>query len=82
LAVKIRLQRIGAKKKPAYKIVIADSRRSRDGKIIAQVGFYNPMSDPAKININLSEAQNWISKGAQPTDTVKYLLNQASKEQN
>ena len=76
MAVKIRLKRIGAKKAPFYRVVVADSRTSRDGKIIENIGTYNPLLAPAEIKINEELALNWLSKGAIPTDTVKNLLNE------
>ena len=74
MAVKIRLKRMGANKKPFYRVVVADSRTSRDGKCIDELGYYNPMVDPAEIKIDAEKAQKWIANGAQPTDTVKVLL--------
>jgi small subunit ribosomal protein S16 len=74
LAVKIRLKRMGAHKKPFYRVVVADSRSPRDGKFIEEIGYYNPLTDPADIKINGDKAKEWISKGAQPTETVKSLL--------
>ena len=75
--VKIRLQRVGAKKAPFYKIVVADSRYPRDGRIIEEIGNYDPMKEPAAINLKAEKVQDWISKGAQPTDTVKSLIKKA-----
>lgn len=72
--VKIRLKRIGAKKAPVYNIVVADSRKARNGKIIENIGLYNPMSNPVELRIDKEKASEWIKKGAKPTDTVKYLL--------
>ncbi len=72
--VKIRLRRIGAKKAPAYRIVVADSRFSRDGRFIEEIGFYNPMREPAEITIDAEKAKKWLSNGAQPTDTVRSIL--------
>ncbi len=72
--VKIRLTRMGAKKAPFYRIVVMDSRKARDGEYIEQIGFYNPVSDPKQIVIDGQKAQEWIAKGAQPTDTVLGLL--------
>ena len=72
--VKMRLKRIGAKKAPAYRIVIADSRSPRDGRFIEQIGFYNPMTNPAEIKIDADKAKAWIANGAQPTETVRSLL--------
>ena len=74
MAVKIRLRRMGAKKAPFYRVVVADSRYPRDGRFIEEVGYYNPVSDPAEIKIDAEKAQKWIANGAQPTDTVKVLL--------
>lgn len=72
--VKIRLRRIGAKKAPFYRVVVADSRFPRDGRFIEELGTYNPLTDPAEIKIDNDRAIEWIKKGAQPTDTVKALL--------
>lgn len=74
MAVKIRLKRMGAHKKPFYRIVVADSRSPRDGKFIEEIGYYNPLTDPADIKVNEEKAKQWISNGAQPTDTVRSLL--------
>ncbi len=74
MAVKIRLKRIGAKKAPFYRVVVADSRSPRNGRFIEEIGTYNPLTDPATINIDVEKAQKWIANGAQPTDTVKALL--------
>ena len=74
MAVKIRLRRMGAKKAPCYRIVVADSRYPRDGRFIEEIGFYNPMTEPAEVNVDADKAKKWISNGAQPTDTVKALL--------
>ena len=74
MAVKIRLRRMGAKKAPFYRVVVADSRYPRDGRFIEEIGYYNPMTDPADIKIDGEKAKQWISNGAQPTDTVKALL--------
>ena len=75
--VKIRLQREGKKKAPFYHIVVADSRSPRDGKIIEQLGTYDPMTDPATINIDKEKVEKWIKNGAKPTDTVKDLIEKA-----
>jgi small subunit ribosomal protein S16 len=75
--VKLRLRRMGAKKRPSYRIVAADSRSPRDGAFIESVGFYDPITDPATINVNLDRARHWIDNGAQPTDTVRSLLKRA-----
>jgi small subunit ribosomal protein S16 len=77
MAVKIRLKRMGAHKKPFYRIVAADSRAPRDGKFIEELGYYNPLTDPADIKINADKARKWLSTGAQPTDTVRALLKKA-----
>lgn len=75
--VKIRLRRMGAKKSPFYRIVVADSRYPRDGRFIEQLGTYNPLAEPAEVKVDAERAQAWIETGAQPTDTVKRLLKQA-----
>lgn len=75
--VKIRLQREGKKKAPFYHIVVADSKSPRDGKIIEQIGTYNPMTSPATIVLDKTKAEEWMKKGAQPTDTVKALITKA-----
>ena len=72
--VKIRLKRMGAKKTPFYRIVVADSRYPRDGRFIDQIGTYNPLTEPSTINVDNEKALKWLSQGAQPTDTVKELL--------
>ena len=72
--VKIRLTRMGAHKKPFYRIVVADVRAPRDGKFIEEIGYYNPMTEPKEIKIDEELAQKWINNGAQPTDTVKALF--------
>ena len=72
--VKIRLRRIGAKKAPAYRIVVADSRFSRDGRFIEEIGFYNPMREPAEITVDSEKAKKWLANGAQPTETVRTIL--------
>ena len=77
--VKIRLQRVGKKKAPFYHIVVADSRRARDGRIIEQIGTYDPMTEPATVNLDVEKVATWIKNGAQPTDTVKALIEKASK---
>lgn len=74
MAVKIRLRRLGAKKAPTYRIVVADSRYPRDGRFIEEVGTYNPMTEPSEVKIDADKVKDWMSKGAQPTDTVKVLL--------
>ena len=75
--VKIRLRRMGAKKAPFYRIVVADSRYPRDGRFIEEIGTYNPVVAPAELKVDVDRAQAWIKTGAQPTDTVKRLLKQA-----
>ena len=77
MAVKIRLRRTGAKKAPSYRVVVADSRYPRDGRFIEEIGYYNPLTEPSTIKIDLEKAKNWIANGAQPTDTVKVLLKKA-----
>ena len=72
--VKIRLRRMGAKKAPFYRVVVADSRFPRDGRFIEEIGTYNPLTNPAEIKIDTERALDWMKKGAQPTDTVKSLL--------
>ncbi len=74
MAVKIRLRRMGAKKVPFYRVVVADSRYPRDGRFIEEIGTYNPLLDPPEIKIDGEKALQWIANGAQPTDTVKALL--------
>ena len=75
--VKIRLTRIGAKKAPCYRVVVADSRYPRDGRFIEEIGHYNPMTNPAEVKIDADKAKDWMAKGAQPTETVKSLLIQS-----
>ena len=74
MAVKIRLRRMGAKKAPVYRVVVADSRFPRDGRFIEEIGYYNPGTTPAEVQIDAEKAQKWIKNGAQPTETVKALL--------
>ncbi len=74
MAVKIRLRRMGAKKAPFYRIVVADSRYPRDGRFIEEIGYYNPTKDPIDVKIDAEKAKTWIKNGAQPTDTVKSIL--------
>ena len=74
MAVKIRLRRLGAKKAPFYRIVVADSRAPRDGKFIEEIGYYDPTKEPAVVKIDSDKAKTWIGNGAQPTDTVRALL--------
>lgn len=72
--VKIRLKRMGAKKAPFYRLVVADSRYPRDGRFIEEIGYYNPMSEPVELKIDAEKATEWLAKGAQPTETVRALL--------
>ena len=72
--VKIRLRRMGAKKAPFYRIVVADSRYPRDGRFIEEIGYYNPVANPSELNVDVDRAQAWIKTGAQPTETVRDLL--------
>ena len=74
MAVKIRLRRMGAKKAPFYRVVVADSRYPRDGRFIEEIGTYDPTKEPSVIKIDTEKAQKWMENGAQPTDTVKKLL--------
>ncbi len=74
MAVKIRLRRMGAKKSPFYRVVVADSRYPRDGRFIEEIGYYDPTKEPSVISIDGEKAKSWIANGAQPTDTVKSLL--------
>ena len=74
MAVKIRLRRMGAKKAPFYRVVVADSRYPRDGRFIEEIGYYNPLTNPVEVKIDGDKAKQWISNGAQPTETVKALL--------
>ena len=74
MAVKIRLRRMGAKKAPFYRIVVADSRYPRNGRFIEEIGYYDPMKEPAVLNVDNDKAKQWIKNGAQPTDTVRDLL--------
>ena len=77
MAVKIRLRRMGAKKAPFYRVVVADSRYPRDGRFIEEIGYYNPMEEPKVVKVDVEKAKKWIDNGAQPTDTVRDLLKQA-----
>ena len=77
MAVRIRLTRLGDKKSPFYRVVVADSRTARDGKVIEQIGTYDPLKNPAEININVELAKKWIANGAQPTETAKSILQTA-----
>ena len=75
--VKIRLRRMGAKKAPYYRVVVADARSPRDGRCIEEIGTYNPLTEPATVTVDVEKAQTWIKNGAQPTDTVRVLLKKA-----
>ena len=77
MAVKIRLKRMGAKKAPFYRVVVADSRYPRDGRFIEEIGYYNPTKTPSVIKIDTEKADKWIKNGAQPTETVKKLIKNA-----
>ena len=72
--VKIRLKRMGMKKKPFYRVVVADERATRDGRFVDEIGYYNPVSNPVELKIDVEKAQTWRKNGAQPTDTVRALL--------
>ena len=72
--VKIRLKRMGMKKKPFYRVVVADERASRDGRFVDEIGYYNPVSKPVELKIDVEKAKTWMQNGAQPTDTVRALL--------
>ena len=74
MAVKIRLRRMGQKKAPFYRVVVADSRFPRDGRFIEEIGYYNPMTNPPEVKIDAEKAKTWLKNGAQPTETVKSLL--------
>ena len=80
MAVKIRLRRMGAKKAPFYRVVVADSRYPRDGRFIEEIVYYDPTKDPSVVKIDTEKAQKWMANGAQPTDTVKKLLKIAEAE--
>jgi len=77
LATKIRLKRMGAKKSPFYRIVVADSRSPRDGKFIEEIGYYNPTKEPIELKVDAEKAIKWLNNGAQPSETAKALLNKA-----
>lgn len=74
MAVKIRLRRMGAHKKPFYRVVVADSRSPRDGKCIEEIGYFNPMVEPNQIKLDMEKVEKWIKNGAQPTDRVKSII--------
>ncbi len=80
MAVKIRLARHGAKKRPYYRVVVADSHCPRDGRFIEEVGRYNPLTDPSTIKLDMEKVDKWIANGAQPTDTVARLIKTAREE--
>ena len=75
--VKIRLRRLGAKKNPFYRVVVADSRFARDGRFIEEIGYYDPTTEPSEVKIDAEKAKQWLANGAQPTDTVRVLLKKA-----
>ncbi|ABS34418.1 30S ribosomal protein S16 [Clostridium botulinum] len=77
MAVKMRLKRMGAKKAPFYRVVVADSRSPRDGRFVEEIGYYNPITEPSTIKLDEEKVQKWIKNGAQPTDTVKKLIEKA-----
>lgn len=77
MSVKIRLKRMGSKKRPFYRVVVADSSSPRDGRFIAQVGTYNPLTEPASVKLEEEEILNWLNNGAQPSDTVKNIFSKA-----
>ncbi|MBY6842843.1 30S ribosomal protein S16 [Clostridium botulinum] len=77
MAVKIRLKRMGAKKAPFYRVVVADSRSSRDGRFVEEIGYYNPTTEPSTIKLDEEKVQQWIKNGAKPTSTVERLIAQA-----
>ena len=81
MPVRIRLKRMGAKKKPFYRIVVADSAAPRNGRFIEEIGYYNPRTTPTTLKVDTEKAQKWISLGAQPSDTVKMLFTKAGLEQ-
>lgn len=77
MAVKIRLRRMGAKKSPFYRIVVADSRYPRNGRFIEEIGYYNPLTEPSVVKVDAEKVKQWMAKGAQPTDAVKSILKRA-----
>ena len=81
MATKIRLRRMGAKKAPFYRIVVADSRSPRDGRFIEEIGYYNPCTEPSEIKVDVEKADKWLKNGAQPTDTVKVLLKKSGVQE-
>ena len=74
MAVRIRLKRMGAKKRPFYRVIVADARAPRDGRFIETLGTYNPLTNPAAVNLNVEKVQLWLARGAQPSDTVRNLF--------
>ena len=78
--VKIRLRRMGAKKAPFYRIVVADSRYPRDGRFIEEVGYYDPMTNPATIKLDNEKVEKWLANGAQPTETVRSIINKSNNK--
>ena len=78
MAVKIRLRRVGAKKAPFYRVVVADSRFARDGRFIEEIGYYDPTKEPSVVKIDAEKAKQWLDNGAQPTDTVREILKKAA----
>ena len=80
MAVKIRLRRMGAKKAPFYRIVVADARYPRDGRFIEEVGFYDPMTNPATIKLDNEKVEKWLANGAQPTETVRSIINKSTNK--
>lgn len=78
MSVKIRLRRMGAKKAPFYRVVVADSRYPRDGRFIEEIGYFNPLTEPSEIQIDEEKAKKWIANGAQPTETVRTLLRKSN----
>lgn len=80
MATKIRMTRMGSKKSPSYRIVVADSRSARDAEIVEQIGFYNPLTNPVDLRVDKEKAQKWLANGAQATDTAKALLVKAGVE--
>ncbi len=81
MAVKIRLKRTGKKKTPSYRIVVADARYPRDGRFIEEVGYYDPMTDPVTIKVDKEKVDKWLATGAQPTETVRSLINKSGAEE-
>ncbi|MGM0609830.1 MAG: 30S ribosomal protein S16 [Thermodesulfobacteriota bacterium] len=77
MAMKLRLTRMGSKKKPFYRIVALDSKKKRDGRVLEYLGHYNPMTEPAQVKVDVEKAQAWLDRGAQPSDTVRSLLQKA-----